>query len=272
MDYDPRDNRVYRLRPRDNPQVNKYWMCDDGMMSYRHIHEGRIEHGIVRNGGARSVSPEDALSVAASTLQSVHPAKVAVVLSAHQSDEDNYAAVQLATALGTDQLYLAALGGWQGDKILRSADDNPNRRGARQAAGRDLPGLVALVEAVGAGQVEAVVSLGWASAEDATALAPLRNISTISLSSNVGPLTEVASVVVPVASHGEVSGTFVNEKGMAQQFEKAIDAPDGVLATYATVAALAKAMGKDLGFSKLADLRQRMGAVAPTATATEARA
>jgi NADH-quinone oxidoreductase subunit G len=274
MDYDPRDNRVYRLRPRDNPQVNKFWMCDDGMMTYRPIHEQRIEHGIIRNGGMRTTSVYEALTTAASSLQAIAGAKLAVVLSAHQSSEDNYAAVKLAAALGTDKLYLAALSGWKGDKVLRSSDNNPNRRGARQAAGRELPDLGALLADVATGQVQGVVALGWASAQDAVALAPLRKVCTLVLSSNVGPLTEVASVVVPIASHGEANGTFVNDKGMAQRFEAAIKAREGVLPGWSALAALAEAMGKDLGFSKLHELRDRMGASAsvPGSTATEARA
>src|SRR5690606_36740724 len=41
VDYDPRNGQVYRLRPRDNEAVNKFWMCDDGMMTYRENQEGR---------------------------------------------------------------------------------------------------------------------------------------------------------------------------------------------------------------------------------------
>ncbi len=41
LDYDPRFNKAYRYRPRDNEQVNKFWMCDDGMLTYRRAHDGR---------------------------------------------------------------------------------------------------------------------------------------------------------------------------------------------------------------------------------------
>ena len=37
-----RPTRSYRYRPRDNEAVNKYWMCDDGMLDYRRVHEGRV--------------------------------------------------------------------------------------------------------------------------------------------------------------------------------------------------------------------------------------
>jgi NADH-quinone oxidoreductase subunit G len=269
MDYDPRDNHVYRLRPRDNLAVNKYWMCDDGMMSYRAIHEGRIEQGIIRNGGVRATSPEQAIAAATGSLHSVAGAKIAIVLSAHQSSEDNLAAVKLAGALGTTKLYLAALGGWQGDKVLRSNDNSPNRRGVRLAAGREPLGLSALLTDVASGQVEAVIALGSQCAENVAALAPLRKVKTIALSSNVGPLNEVASIVVPIASHGEAAGSFVNDKGMAQQFEAAIPPPAGVLPGWGALLALGKALGKELGFAKLADLQ--LPAATGTTVKPEAR-
>jgi NADH-quinone oxidoreductase subunit G len=256
MDFDPRDNKVYRLRPRDNMQVNRFWMCDDGMMTYKQIHEGRIESGVVRNGELRSVTPAAALAQAASSLRQVPAGKLAVVLSAHQSNEDNYAAAKLAIALGTDKLYLAALGGWEGDEILRSADNSPNRAGALQVAGRTLPGLSTLLQDIATGQVGAVLALGSASAEDEKQLAPLRNVTTVTLSSNAGALTSVASVVVPVAHHAETEGTFVNRDGLAQRFWPAIPAPEGVRPAWETLAALAKALDKDLGFSQLLELRK----------------
>src|SRR5215510_6701426 len=42
LDFDPRHDQVHRYRPRENMQVNKFWMCDEGMLSYRAAHEGRI--------------------------------------------------------------------------------------------------------------------------------------------------------------------------------------------------------------------------------------
>ena len=49
-DYDPRNDTVYRHRPRENPEVNKYWMCDQGMLDYRRVHEDRLLEA--RVGGA----------------------------------------------------------------------------------------------------------------------------------------------------------------------------------------------------------------------------
>jgi NADH-quinone oxidoreductase subunit G len=267
IDFDPRDQRVYRLRPRDNPDVNKFWMCDDGMMSYHRYHEQRITAGFVRNGGERTTSADEALRTAAMMLQNAGD-KLAVVLSAQHSTEDNLAAVKLAAALGTDKLYLAGLPGWEGDAILRHPDNNPNRRGALLAAGKELPELGELLKTLSSGQVNAVLALGWASKEDAAELASLRGVPTISLASNAGALPSVAAVVIPVATHAEADGTFVNAKGLAQRFWAAVPAPSGVRPAWEVLAALATLAGKDAGFGSLVDLRRALPASAP---AQEAR-
>ena len=266
IDFDPRDNKVHRLRPRDNDKVNKFWMCDDGMLSYRRFHENRVEHSVVRNGKTQHMSVDEALRIAAATLQSGDASKLAVVLSAQHSSEDNLAAAKLASALGTQHLFLAALGGWEGDKILRNADNNPNRRGAMQAAGKALGPLSGLLDAVAQGKVDGIVVLGSLCAESAEKLAALREVSTIVLASNHGPLSEVAAVLIPVAGHHEASGTFVNAAGLAQRTNAAVPPPEGIRPAWETIASLARALGKDLGFTQLAELRSGLGAAG-----TEAR-
>jgi NADH dehydrogenase/NADH:ubiquinone oxidoreductase subunit G len=71
VDYDPRTQQVYRLRPRDNEAVNKFWMCDSGMMSYKQFHGDRVLTGRVRQDGRTVEIPRDAsLDAAARVLDS----------------------------------------------------------------------------------------------------------------------------------------------------------------------------------------------------------
>jgi NADH-quinone oxidoreductase subunit G len=282
VDYDPRDNHVYRLRPRDNLKVNRFWMCDDGMMTYKQVHEGRIESGIVRandsapaarggaNGSARATTPDEALISAANSLRGVQGGNIAVVLSAQHSSEDNYAAFKLAAALGTDKVYMAALGGWEGDEILRSSDNNPNRAGVKQIANREPPAVSALLQDVAVGRVQAVIALGSAAAELPAQLAALRGVPMVCFASNLGPLSDVARVVVPVSHHAEMDGTFVNRDGVAQRFFAAVPAPEGVKPAWQALAALAVLLDRPLGFSQLAELRKSSSIAAPAGA--EARA
>src|SRR4029079_8951871 len=36
------ENHIYRLVPRENLDVNKYWMCDEGRTTYKDVHTGRL--------------------------------------------------------------------------------------------------------------------------------------------------------------------------------------------------------------------------------------
>src|SRR5689334_8078575 len=134
LDYDPRNNTPYRHRPRENMAVNKYWMCDDGMLSYTRAVEGRLLSALV---GAEDASIEDALAAAKEQLKGHgnDPSKVAVVLSAQHSNEDNFAMVTLAkTYLGAGDFYVSGRPLGRGDDILMSEDKNPNTRGVMQIA------------------------------------------------------------------------------------------------------------------------------------------
>src|SRR5262245_37985394 len=100
LDYDPRNQTVYRHRPRENQQVNRYWMCDEGMLDYRRVHEHRLSEARVSSGNGKSsgevVQVGSALDRAAELLSGADPARVGVLLSAQHSLEDNFALLELA--------------------------------------------------------------------------------------------------------------------------------------------------------------------------------
>lgn len=267
VDYDPRYGKVYRLRPRDNEACNQYWMCDDGMMTYKELHEGRVTTPVRRRGEETELLlVEEAVDEAVAMLRDADRSKIGVVLSALHSNEDNFVLARLAEQLGTDKLYLAArdarLEGWEGDDILRHADPNPNRAGAHAAAGRTIEESVEdLVSDVLAGEVTAVVALGPWCGERAESLAPLRQLDTfVCLSSNEGTLPELASLLVPVASWAEQAGSFTNAKGITQDFERAIPAPDGVFPAWQTLVAIASGLGLNLRYGRTAEVRKDMNA------------
>ncbi|RYZ65962.1 MAG: 2Fe-2S iron-sulfur cluster binding domain-containing protein, partial [Proteobacteria bacterium] len=104
LDFDPRYNKVQRLRPRDNEAVNKYWMCDEGMLTYHAAHEGRVTEPKI---GGKPTTAALALDSAAGILSSAPRGSVAVLLSAQHSLEDNWALAEVAKgALGATAFYL----------------------------------------------------------------------------------------------------------------------------------------------------------------------
>ena len=275
VDYDPRYGKVYRLRPRDNMEVNKFWMCDDGLMSYEEVHQDRLFTGRVGRGDAADfVSADEAIAEAAQALANVPAEEVALVLSAQSSTEDNYALVRLGRALGVTRMYLTAKPDWEGDDILRQADNNPNRAGAKAVSGTELSATVdTLAEHVAAGEVRAVIALGSHTAAAQTALANLQGLERfICFASNAGGLADVANVTVPVASWAETHGSFTNFKGIEQQFKRAIPASPGVDPGWRTISRLAAALGHDLGLNRIHDVRAAMKPAKADTDSTEARA
>src|SRR6478609_1896216 len=66
LDYDPRTMVPYRHRPRDNMAVNQYWMCDEGMLSYKRATENRLLTALV---GREDATIAEALEAAKSQLK-----------------------------------------------------------------------------------------------------------------------------------------------------------------------------------------------------------
>jgi NADH-quinone oxidoreductase subunit G len=266
VDYDPRVNQVFRLRPRDNLDVNKYWMCDDGMMTYRQLTENRVLVPTIGRGPDREeVTTKQILRIAGRRLLEHDGAKVGVVLSAGHSTEDNAVLARLAKeVLGTDKVYLGALPGWEGDDILRHADNNPNRRGALLAAGAtELETIEDLVHDALGGEIDGVIALGFACGETVAELEALAKLRTfINLTTNAGPLSETANIVVPVAHFAEMDGTFVNAKGLHQRFSQAIPAPGAIQPAWLTLLAIAEVMQKPLPMRTLADIEKELASKA----------
>ncbi len=276
VDYDPRTQQVYRLRPRDNEAVNKFWMCDSGMMSYKQFHGDRVLTGRVRQDGRTVEIPRDAsLDAAARVLEKA--TRLAVVFSAQHGNEDNFVLRKLGIEhLGARSLYLAALspesvpGGWKGDAILKSSDNNPNRAGATHVAGATLGTTAQLVADVRAGRVDAILSLGWAASESVKDLEALSGVPHVNLASNIGALTQSATVVVPVTSHAEAAGTFVNGQGIAQQFARAVQAPTGIVSAWETLVDIGKRMGRELSLTRLPEVRAAMPATSASVASSAA--
>ncbi len=123
VDYEA--DRIYRLKPRYNPEVNGRFMCDRGRMAYKPVHAAdRLERPAV---GGRPTDWSAALDhVREGGL------KLGLVLgSAHQSVEEMWLLKKLAQVAGGAKLSggLAGSGMGQGDEILLDADHTPNRQG-----------------------------------------------------------------------------------------------------------------------------------------------
>jgi NADH-quinone oxidoreductase subunit G len=264
LDYDPRDGQVYRHRPRENPEVNKYWMCDEGMLDYARVQEGRaLDAKISRE----TVKVGTALDRGAELLRAAEPGRLALLLSAQHSMEDNFAALELGQKqLGASQVFSTGKAPGQGDKILRHVDKNPNTAGVAALLAPKKPGSWgALCAAIESGAITHVLALGSAVEDPAAARALGRLKGLVVLGTWQGPLADAAHVFLPASSWAESDGQFMNAKGLVQESEQAIEPAGHSRPAWKLAAALGVRLGFPIPWRSLEELRSTLSGAAPAA-------
>jgi NADH-quinone oxidoreductase subunit G len=238
---DSSEGIAYRLRPRENQAVNKWWMCDDGRMTYRSLNDDRCEVPLVDR---KETDHDFAVAAIAERLRTA-AGEVTLLLSADMSNESLHA----ARAFGERILGLPVSRIVAGsvkppaieDEILRRADPHPNRRGC------DIMGIWKedLRAALGSGGKVLLVIQNDLVDHDPAAAQILRLYeSVICLSTNLGRTTEMAGIVHPVTPHSECDGTFTNFEGRVQRFRRGTPARGDAMTVAEVLARVASAMGK----------------------------
>lgn len=239
-----RDREVYRQTPRDNDEVNKSWMCDEGRMTYSTLNEqNRVLRPQLRNSRSDELGDATwpAAIVAAADALKAAKGNVAIIGSARSSTEELYLLNKLGKAVGatlTDCVPREA----KADHLLHTADGNPNAAGAALVGfvsgpvGSKLPNLVSAVKG---GQVKALVIAGEDLAAAGLTEADLSSVATVVvLSALVNDATEAATIVLPTANYAERSGTYVNINNRMQRFNAALTPPGEAQADYNVLSAL----------------------------------
>ena len=226
-----REGIIYRITPRRNDEVNDTWMADSGRVLYKQVNDSsRL---------AAQVALEDALTQAKVLLAS---GSVAVVGSGRSSVEEQFLTKKIATALNAPAYLVSRVG--EGDKLLISADRNPNVRGALVTGLIDkLPEqrLTALGEAIDAGRVKTVISVGEDLAAAGLSVSQIGKISVIYLGTHENATSAIAKVVIPTQTVFEKSGTFVNQQFRLQKFHRAVP---GLAKAFDDLAVLAKLLAE----------------------------
>ncbi|MGD0836093.1 MAG: 2Fe-2S iron-sulfur cluster-binding protein [Polyangia bacterium] len=243
--------KIHRLVPRENLEVNKFWMCDEGRFTYRAAQQDRF---LLATVSGQRASLATAVSKGARLLEEAlarDARKVGVVFSAGATNEDTHALARLALdGLKIGRAYLGGAPlGWS-DNILVSADKNPNTAGVERIVPPPLLTLKDLAGDVASGAVSTLLVLGNAS----LVLPEGRLAAVVVLSSHQGPLVETANVALPVASWAEVEGSFTNRHGRVQRLNPALAARGDGLPAWRVAALLGHELSVDLAYTSAAEV------------------
>ena len=213
-----------RLKPRENPEVNQWWICDAGRYGYKSIDHNRIERPVVRK--SDSVQEIDWPQILDEAARKIREAKgkIGVFISPQMSNEELYLAKQL---FAPARVFLLSPNpeGDQDDFLIR-ADKNPNTKGA-ELMGFKSADVEAFFKECEEGKIEGILIFGQdlLSLLDPRRVEPaLNNLKwTVFIGPNHNLTSEAASYVLPSAVYAEKSGTFTNFQGKVQKFNKAFE-------------------------------------------------
>ncbi len=268
-------NRIHRMTPRFNPEVNDYWMCDPGRLSYQALEERpRLAGPVVRR--AAGAGPADAwsgaLDAAAALLRGVKERSgdqaLAALVSARLTVEDLFMARRvLAETIGVSRLAVPPHQDGEDDRLLIRRDKTPNGRGAALVGvGAPHAGRVReIVDDVATGRVRALVVIG----EDPLGEGLLTSAALAKLEALVvidwwrSPTAEAADVALPACGYGEAEGVFVNFEGRAQRARAAVR-PTGLAdPTWRILAALGSRFGLPGDYPSASGVFDEVAATAP---------
>jgi NADH-quinone oxidoreductase subunit G len=267
---DHRGGQIYRLLPKRNEEVNQVWLCDAGRGTYHRAHENRVKAARVGTGDeAKFPTPETAIDPVREALQPlIGSTGLAVVLSATGTTEENFAFATVAKeVLKVARAYVAGRPPGKGDDFLIREDKNPNSHGAHlaaAAAGLETAPFETLLGAIDRGEIRQVLMLGTEVPDEASAVAAFGKLEKlIAFGVTESPVTEAASILLPLSTHFETAGTFVNYYGRLQPFGQVIAPVEESQPGWVWAAKLSAALGTPWAFGSASETFALLAAKSP---------
>ncbi|MFD0895715.1 molybdopterin-dependent oxidoreductase [Luteolibacter ambystomatis] len=225
-----RGNKVHRITPRRNDEVNSTWMPDSHRLSFHGLDsDARLTEPLVKVSGPHTpVTWKTALEIAANNIKTFQPGEVAVIASGRMTNEELFMARALAAEIGTPALAIVPREG-QADSLLVAADRNPNTTGAKLVWDTTDPSaaLAHVRYGLDNGSIKAVIALGEDLLGDAGfTREELEKASFIlQVATLANPTADLATVVLPAAGFTEKRGSMVNLSGRLQRLNRAVEPP-----------------------------------------------
>jgi NADH-quinone oxidoreductase subunit G len=240
------DGRVYRVKPRQNDDVNKWWITDEVRYGWKFVHsDARLTLPATRSRDAFDpLKPMEAwreavaaVDAAMSACVSVKKKHLAMLVSPMLSCEDAYNLARYALSIDAEAMLAVGPVPFQGeDKTFPGgftirAEKAPNARGVRRvlealAGGKPVANAQGFEQAIASGKYGAAIVTGnypsdWVTPALAASLKSVETIVAIDTLPNA--VTSMATVVLPGAAWVEKAGSFENATGRLQSFEQAIE-------------------------------------------------
>lgn len=259
-----KDNKILRIRPRDNEQVNQCWICDEGRFGHHFVNSlDRLTTPLIKNGGKLSpTSWEEALGRAAEGLGRVIANYGAESLggigSAWCTNEDDYVFQKfLREVVRTGNIDLGKIReekdeSYPGNDFLIQPEKAPNRRGAEEmgiSPGEDCRDREGMFKEAAGGKIKAFLIIGSNPAKETGAREALAKVEFLVVQDLfLTDTAKQADVVLPAASYAEKEGSFTNFRGRVQWLNRALRPRGEARPDWKIICELANRMGGDFSY------------------------
>ncbi|MCX7833822.1 MAG: 2Fe-2S iron-sulfur cluster-binding protein [Ignavibacteria bacterium] len=227
-----RNNEILRIEPRENLEVNQYWLCDYGRLNtYKFVNDVNlridspkvlIEETSSEEKKQVDVDWKAAIEKAVSLLKE-EDNNYLFIGSALSTLEDNYTLKKFANnILGINEIYyIPHIDESFGDDILRKSDKTPNSKGVELLGFKKISNKI--IKELKEGKYNFLFILN----ED---ISTLQNFSefqpniakSIQLLSTINNYSNEADVLLPLSTYAEINGTYINFQNRIQRLRPAV--------------------------------------------------
>jgi len=248
--------RVYRIKARENLEVNGFWICDRGKYGYSYLDERRADQIIMNKIGGENVltweNISEYLGKKIKSLSSANKASgIALILHTWLSNEELFLLHKIfKDDLNVEKIFFADLPQGEADAYLLTSEPSPNKKGA-QKVGFDLKTVD--LDAL-AGGTDFLLAFGpflsglFSLKDLKNALSKIKR--KVLFSSYSHEMNSLFDIVIPVALIAEKEGSLTNVDGIVQSFRPALEPPGESLPEWKVLSDLGKELGIDSKFFK----------------------
>ncbi|MEP7345986.1 MAG: 2Fe-2S iron-sulfur cluster-binding protein [Gemmatimonadaceae bacterium] len=251
MVVETRDNTVMRLKPRSNPDVNAFFMCDYGRANYRWLNRrDRLEAPAIRGAGGYETADWDVATGGAARV--LKGKRIFVLASPNLSNEALWLLSRLVTKSGGAGAFRMPNGP---EAPLPGVNDLSLRADrAANGTGAELLGFTRSdtpLASMQAGDALLVVDHDLAP-QDVPHLSKASSVVVVGTAMPAG--LERADVLLPTCNVVEEEGTLTNLRGRVQRFLQAKAAPGHTRPTWYALSDLSTALGESANYFSASDV------------------
>jgi NADH-quinone oxidoreductase subunit G len=234
-----RGSDVKRIRPRDNPAVNGWWICDIGRFAFAHVNApDRLEGSLVREPRGFVVTRNEDALCAVRDLLITHKDSLFVV-SPWLTVEEAKGLLDYAKRFGAPVVFVSPAPNAEADKVLHTGDPCPNRRGLTELGIQGLP-AVGIVERMHKAKCVVLVGERVVELVGAPAIAALPPATSVAVFDCHALDLPQVQVCIGIANSAERTGTWINVDGVKGPLAAVKPAPLNVRALERHLADLVK--------------------------------